>query len=337
MDVRFCFALLMFTFCFNDVCLAMKPDTVCNYTGLCTDDALRAGVSIMQPQVSCCQPCVCSNDCVGGNCCPGSRSSLSMHAVCRDQDAMFNGYRGLPPVFIAYGSYNDYYVVDSCPAGSVSEIRQACESPEELEDYVMVSSIDYTVVFKNSKCAKCNNVFDFITWQLMIFKHDMEYEDYNNDVILRNWSQSSYVFSQPPVIHAKQLAAHECFFDTSYNYNCDNKVEADTMHDQCNARPSPLYTHRGVKFPNVYCFVCASSTTQICENLDVWKSWTIFPFTLLVDIHTLQTSVQRLDVEPKDKCGGGFMTNPVTVGSKLCYHYPLGIFNHMTCWLGRIF
>ena len=321
MNVRVCFTLLMFTVYFKDVCLILSPDTVCNYTGLCTDEALRAGVSILQPQVSCCQPCICTYKCVGGNCCPESRPSLSMRAVCRDQDAMFNGYRGLPPVFIPSGSYINYYVVDSCPAGSGSKFRQACESPDELEDYVMVSSKDHSVIFKNSKCAKCNNMFDFITWKLMIYNHDIDYEDYNNDVVLRNWSQSSYVFSQPPLKHAKQLAAHECF--SSYKYNCEYEVEADAMHDKCHSQPSPLYTHRGLKFPNVYCFVCASKTTKVCEDWDVWKSWTVFPFTLLVDINTLQTSVQRSNAEPRDNCGGGFMTNPVTVGS-----YNLTIIRH---------
>jgi len=326
MDARFCFALVLFTVYFKDVCLVMEPDTICNYTGLCTDDAIRAGVSIQQPQVSCCQPCVCSNDCVSGNCCPESRLSLRMRAVCRDQDAMFNGYRGLKPVFIPIGSYDNYYVVDTCPTGSGSDFRQACNSQEELEDYVMVSSIDHSVVFKNSKCAKCNNVFDYIIWKMIIF-NDMflDYQDYNNNIILRNWNQSSYyIFSQPPLIHAKQLSASECFFDTDLDFTCADSGAA--LQDQCDTRSFPLYTHRGVKYPNVYCYICRSSKADICEDFDAYKSWTLFPFTLLVDIHTLQSSVQP-DAALEEKCGGGFVTNPVTVGSNnlitrlfVCYH-----------------
>jgi len=135
---------------------------ICDYEDLCLSDALDVDIPrrqktsvkniIRQPDKICCQPCLCTKNCVHENCCPGAIRYLTLHATCRAQNDVFNVPRGLRESDTAHVEQSDYFIVDTCPENAPEDLTRSCLKPKALEDHVFVSSSDNSVIFKNAVC-----------------------------------------------------------------------------------------------------------------------------------------------------------------------------------------
>ena len=297
--------------------VSTEPGKICNYTGVCTVGNDGSPSAVRHAGVRCCQPCICSDRCVLRNCCPGSRPHPTMRASCRSQEEMYNAIRGQPAVNDLVGVYKDYQVVDSCPLNSSEILQQPCSTPETLEDHVMVSSLDNSIVFKNSKCAQCNGVSDYIEWAMIMYNVTSTPDTISNDIVRVKWRTHFNIYSVPPRTYTDELAAHECIYRIHPSLLCPIDFPEANIREQCVSDTFLLYNYKGIAYPNEYCFACDAMDLQVvCDTADRLRTFSIVPFVVVIDYKSFN---EKEDFNGGSKgngeCGTGSIMNPITVSS----------------------
>ena len=302
----------------------------CQYDTLCLPEALSTTQLIRQPEERCCLPCLCTSDCVAGNCCPGSPLHPAMRATCRSQFELFNRHRGRPYSPFNTFMYKNYFVVDTCPPDSGLELRHACAEPEVLEDHVFVSTLDGTVIFKNAKCAHCNGIDIFQEWNMLLYNDKLHlFPTHNNTLSLyidieSVWKTEYDVYSVARTNDADRMSVHECM--PSRDEEVCKIRHGQQQQTDCTEMQPHLYSNRGKLFANIFCFVCLAlsenrytfgiDTRNFCQYEEGVKSNSVFPLVILLDmkgISSRQSGIHVPTVKLKPLCDGSSLVNPVTV------------------------
>ena len=326
-------------------------NNICDYEDLCLSDELgvktrtrqttNAEHIIRQPDKKCCQPCLCANKCVHENCCPGAIRHPTLHATCRAQNKVFNVHRGLREIDAATIGISDYFIVDTCPDNASENLQRSCLEPEALEDHVFVSSFDNSVIFKNAKCAECNEVYSYRTWKQLLYNKDATYPNlnmmFNSSSV--NYIVNTYVFSVPLKEDFKVMAAHKCVTKAERQSVCPRQTIDTDLTDECATMEGPLFTTYGITFPNTFCFACqyldifVKGSDNVCrfseDNRFQRKSYP------LIVILNYKDPVTVAPVHNERACESGDIQNPITVSTSeinrfihVCSHYS-------TCFYGK--
>ena len=296
---------------------------LCQYETLCSPNEISPNNLFRQPTVRCCKPCLCTANCVAGNCCPGSPLHPVMRATCRSQYELFNRHRGRPVSL--FKNYKNYFVVDTCPPDTEPKLSDACAEPDLLEDHVLVSTLDGAVVFKNAKCAVCNGVVMFQTWNIVLHKNEFTlYNDIKNE-----WKEEYDVYSVPKTVDREIMSVHECI--PSHAEEVCYVQHDQNVQTKCTEMQPHLYSNRGKTWANIFCFICSAMTfnrfpnglgekSDFCHYEEGDKSPIGYhPLTLMIDPARMSALTAMTHVANEAlKCDFGHVINPVTVSIKLC-------------------
>jgi len=306
-------------------------NNICDYEDLCLSDALNVNPPrrqktsvtniIRQPDIKCCQPCLCSTNCVHENCCPGAIRHPTLHATCRAQNDVFNVHRGLRESDTAHIEHSDYFIVDTCPENAPEDLQRSCVEPKALEDHVFVSSSDNSVIFKNAKCAKCNEVYSYRTWNQILYKKAAEYPNFNMrfDSSPVNYLANTHVFSLPLKEDSYVMTAHKCVTKAQRQKLCSAKTMDTYLADTCVALEGPLFTTYGLVYPNTFCFACQyldmvlNNFDDVCRYKEMQK--TQRGFYPLVMILNNEDPAHDTPANEALVCKSGEMQNPITVST----------------------
>ena len=306
-------------------------NNICDYEDLCLSNALDGNPSrrqktsakniIRQADNKCCQPCLCTTNCVHENCCPGAIRHPTLHATCRAQNDVFNVPRGLRESDTAQIEHSDYFIVDTCPENAPEDLQRSCVEPKALEDHVFVSSSDNSVIFKNAKCAKCNEVFSYRIWKQILYNKKAEYPNFNtrfNSSPIKNLA-NTHAFSLPLKEDSHILAAHKCVTKANSQRICPAKTMDTDLADKCLSMEGRLFTTNGLTFPNTFCFACQNIVLvrnypeKVCryieENRFLRKR---YPLVVIVNYESpAQDALENGD----RACESGDIQNPITVST----------------------
>ena len=304
--------------------------SICDYEGLCsfnelndetlTRQTISAENIIRQPNNKCCQPCLCTENCVHENCCPGAIRHPTLHATCRSQYDVFNIPRGLRESDTAQIAYSDYFIVDTCPENAPEDLQRPCLEPKSLEDHVFVSSSDNSVIFKNAKCAECNEVYSYHKWKQILYNEDAAYPNFNMRFMsVNNYLVNTHVLSLPLEEDFNVMAAHRCVTKAKRQRVCSAKTIDTDLVDKCVTMEGPLFTTNGLTFPNTFCLACQQLSLvlnypeKVCryseENRFVRG---FYPFVVLLNN---KDPARETPANGKVACTGGDIQNTITVSS----------------------
>ena len=177
----------------------------CRFT--CTPG--RSPIEVLDGNQPCCQPCLCSEWCVTRNCCPGVSRHPTVRARCRSQNAMFND--GRIDNYIQMETEFEYiFVVENCPPQNKDTwFAKRCMEPSNLEDYIIVSNLNGSMLFKNNMCAKCNGIVATVPWNLAFFHKTGEmFFQTNISHINATWKSDFSLLSLP--INNERSYVHRC-------------------------------------------------------------------------------------------------------------------------------
>jgi len=303
-------------------------NNICNYEDLClldvktpTRQTTSAENIIRQPDINCCQPCLCTKNCVHENCCPGTIRHPTLHATCRAQNDVFNVHRGLAARDAAAIAHSDYFIVDTCPENAPEDLKRSCLKPETVEDHVFVSSSDNSVIFKNAKCAKCNDVYSYGTWKQILYNKAAEYPNFNTRFNSSpiNYLANTHAFSLPLKEDSYVITAHKCVTKAQRQQLCSAKTRDTDLADKCVTMEGPLFTSKGLTFPNTFCFACRyldivlNNFDNVCRYQETQKTpQRIYPFVVLLNY---EDPAQKTPANEVLTCKSGEIQNPITVST----------------------
>jgi len=308
----------------NDTVFEFIKD-LCQYETLCSSNDIGPNNSIQQPTEKCCKPCLCTADCVAGNCCPGSLLHPVMRATCRSQYELFNRHRGRPVSL--FQKYKNYFVVDTCPPDTEPKLSDACAEPDLLEDHVLVSTLDGAVVFKNARCAVCNGVVMFQKWNILLHKNEFTlYNDIKNE-----WKEEYDVYSVPKPVDRDIMSVHECI--PSHGEEVCYVQHDQNVQTDCTEMQPHLYSNRGKTWANIFCFICMTfnrfpnglgKKSDFCHYEEEKKTPIRYqPLTLLIDPDLMSALTEMTHSEKEElECELGHVINPVTVSRNSCLLKP---------------
>jgi len=163
----------------------------------------------------CCQPCVCTEFCATGNCCPGTTRHPVLQAECRNQERLFwkSSEGGVNATFYPYDHEFQYlYMVDYCTQPVEPHITQGCLEPQTISDHWIVAARNGSVLFRNENCALCNGLTDYVFWDIEMYVDSQVDISGNNMFLISDdgWLDIAQVLSVPPVHMINAMRAHIC-------------------------------------------------------------------------------------------------------------------------------
>jgi len=302
-------------------------NSYCDYDGLCLLDESDSDILVTtlnsseiftrQPDTKCCQPCLCKINCVHENCCPGAVRHTTMRATCRSQNDVFNVHRGLQESEMTPYLRSDYFIVDTCPENARADLRHACLTPKAFEDKVFVSSLDNSVIFKNAKCAQCNQVFYYRTWKQILYNENSVLPKFimNLNTSLEMWLAGTHVFSREPTDESNVMSVHRCTSKHTRLSFCHSKNADSILAKKCETVNGPMYTTNRIPYPNTFCYACRVSEQDPyakCRFEEIDKTVKIYPLVLTLDYR--ETVKQKTPVH--HHCEIGLVQNPITVSDQ---------------------
>ena len=265
---------LVFVFSFlNHLCDAGNAvasptlSELCPYNNYCTSNASMILESARN--IPCCTQCSCEDDCWRrADCCPDKDNSKKIRPpteICRDtivRRFIDRNGRNDTETILGIEEIKRYYIIDTCPDKETSEaVVEKCsgESQELLEDFVWVTDSDTGRIYRNTFCAGCHGVTNFVLWDLSTDCIAVV-NDASNFRSAKTLPNECRLLVSPSK-YIKDASTKLCVFPSESKCNITGvwqTYDAD-IEEKCQAFESPYVksnTFNAWVYRNVFCFLC---------------------------------------------------------------------------------
>ena len=241
-------------------------DILCPYYRLCSNSSTDSVPSLSGTNGSCCLQRKCSNVC-SGSYYGDSNECVDMSSHCKSQAELYNITKGLQHAESVY-----YHVIDTCmDSFNHTETVQACRYPKVLLDVVLVIDDDNNI-YKNDKCAQCNNINEYTYWELVVNANET-FTDLNFDKIPeRVIAEGKWYSRAPDNIENYRVVTNRCFpeaVSTCNETGLWDRYDSD-LETACKTSGPTYYEGIFVWFPviykNVFCFLCNQRTSTAAQK-----------------------------------------------------------------------
>jgi len=245
----------------------------------------------------CCGKCSCDEHCgQSQSCCFAEENDRYLRTHGKE---CIDSFIGDPEYFQMYGG-SGFVMVTQCP-----DKNEECKYRNGIVNVNPVESAS-SEVFINKKCARCNNISNFVRWNARILSRGTSFYSFRN--IEEQRINTETILYEPPT----NFNYPTCYgsFVTVNISECPN----DLYKDACTSTVLPFITRSG-PYQNVFCYLCDALHLPTCPI-----SSRTFPGTLSLllnnklDPTTIAAYFSRENLPTdKDKCQEGFMPHPSRV------------------------
>lgn len=278
--------------------------------------------------ISCCRECSCSDHCAYfGNCCHDKQNfSIDVSAYSSLPTPQCINTRRTPTSLVGQITVNiSYTAIGTCPEDVEGVSTCFSESSLNIIDFIFVSGKSQfgTVIFRNRKCATCNNATEIREWTVKVVDcievANTAYSSIKElmEVVLNNCTTESIPYNSDE----PYLDLYKCFNNNQVLRRCEGNNSQTVSQDiiQKCENHSPSYRHDYFTFlnkiyANYYCFKCNEPLVPLIEDCRVRvkdeQSFLDRGFTSVLDI----TYAEQL-TKMEEKCMVNQIHDPYLVRS----------------------
>ena len=273
--------------------------TVCPYTNFCHTKATETLNN--DTHMPCCLPCSCEENCWRiGNCCPDRNVTDFEFPELKCIDTMVKRRANDNSLYAGYTvGIQRYRVKDSCLGSENNEtLIKLCTEDDKttIEKYTWVSEKSSGRIFQNRYCALCNNVTDFVEWQIRTRYWPTLFS--NISQLLKSiFSDHSVLTTEVPVIQLKLAEMYRCLIPQVSKCNESGlwRHFDETIVRACEMYESPIFIPDHIRiytYKNIYCYICNVEFVRIdntvCANWEIESKDIGHDFSALIDFRRFQ-------------------------------------------------
>lgn len=275
-------------------------------------------------ETSCCRVCSCSDHCAHfGNCCHDKTDFSSSDVTT---------YSSLPtprclhstrtPSHLVGKTVEDtgYIVIDTCPEDGEGPSTCFSELGLNIKDFLLVSGKSQfgTIIFRNRKCAMCNNATDIREWTIKTshcpYIAQTSYSSISEfyEIVFNN----CIIESIPSSSDERYIELLRCFFDSHVVSSCNEPTALNVsleVKQKCEnismISRYDYFFYSDYLYANYFCFLCNNPYTTVpieCrEKKHGLKNNLNNVFTTILDM----TFTEKLE----ENCMAGQLRDPYLV------------------------